>query len=96
MRVVLHGTERFDDAIETFETMLSKMGQSPDPQIRGKWNHRFCDYINDLLTSSDRALWPVRQPINHTSDNSQDRSTNNTSFATRAHKHDHRSSLQQN
>ena len=32
----LHGSERYDEAIRSFETMLSKMGESPDPQIRGK------------------------------------------------------------
>ncbi|KAF8547869.1 hypothetical protein OG21DRAFT_838193 [Imleria badia] len=32
----LHGAGRYDDAIQTFETMLSKMAQSPDPQIRGR------------------------------------------------------------
>jgi hypothetical protein len=32
----LHGAGRFDDAIGTFETMLSKILQSPDPEIRGE------------------------------------------------------------
>ncbi|KAF8551249.1 hypothetical protein OG21DRAFT_1445453 [Imleria badia] len=34
MRAVLHGTGRYDDAIQSFETMLVKMGQSADPQVR--------------------------------------------------------------
>ncbi|KAF8551245.1 hypothetical protein OG21DRAFT_1487133 [Imleria badia] len=33
-RTALHGAGRYEDAIQTFETMLSKMGQSPDPQVR--------------------------------------------------------------
>jgi hypothetical protein len=32
----LHGAGRFDDAIGTFETMLSKILQSPDPEIHGE------------------------------------------------------------
>ncbi|KAF8552471.1 hypothetical protein OG21DRAFT_1443452 [Imleria badia] len=32
-RAALHGAGRYDEAIQTFETMLSKMAQSPDPQI---------------------------------------------------------------
>jgi hypothetical protein len=32
----LHGAGHFDDAIGTFETMLSKILQSPDPEIRGE------------------------------------------------------------
>ena len=31
-----HGAGRYDDAIQSIETMLSKMAQSPDPQIRGE------------------------------------------------------------
>ena len=31
----LHGTGRYDDAINTFEAMLLKILQSPDPGIRG-------------------------------------------------------------
>jgi hypothetical protein len=34
---VLHQAERYDDAIVTFETMLLKMSQSPDPEIRGEF-----------------------------------------------------------
>ncbi|KAN0101193.1 hypothetical protein V8E55_001177, partial [Tylopilus felleus] len=33
-QAALHGAGRYDDAIQTFETMLSKMSESPDPQIR--------------------------------------------------------------
>ena len=32
----LHGAGRYDDAIATFETMLLKISQSPDPKIRGE------------------------------------------------------------
>ncbi|KAF8551251.1 hypothetical protein OG21DRAFT_1512971 [Imleria badia] len=34
-RAALHRSGRYEDAIQTFETMLSKMAHSPDPQIRG-------------------------------------------------------------
>jgi hypothetical protein len=51
---VLHGAGRHVDAIDAFETMLSKMVQSPDPTIRGGlYPCRVKD--DDLLTSSDRA-----------------------------------------
>ena len=33
----LHRAGRYDDAIATFETMLLKIPQSPDPQIRGEY-----------------------------------------------------------
>ena len=33
-RAVLHRAGRYEEAIQTFETMLSKMEQSSDPQIR--------------------------------------------------------------
>lgn len=32
----LHVAGRYDDAIGTFETMLLKISQSSDPEIRGK------------------------------------------------------------
>ena len=32
----LHRAGRYDDAIATFETMLLKISQSPDPKIRGE------------------------------------------------------------
>ena len=32
----LHGAGLYDDAIQAYETMLSKMAESPDPQIRGE------------------------------------------------------------
>ena len=31
----LHGTGHYDDAINTFEAVLLKISQSPDPDIRG-------------------------------------------------------------
>jgi hypothetical protein len=33
----LHRAGRYDDAIGTFETMLLKISQSPDPEIRGQY-----------------------------------------------------------
>ena len=33
----LHKAGRYDDAISAFETMLSKISQSPDPGIRGEF-----------------------------------------------------------
>lgn len=46
---VLRGATRYLDAIDAFETMLSKMDQSPDPNIRGELYPR-CDAKDDLLT----------------------------------------------
>ena len=40
-RAGLHQAGRHDDAIQTFETMLSKMAQSPDIQIRGESYPRY-------------------------------------------------------
>jgi hypothetical protein len=34
--VALHGARRYDEAIEAFKTMLSKLDDAPDPQIRSK------------------------------------------------------------
>ena len=50
MRAALHGAGRYEDAIQTFEIMLSKIDQSPDPEIRGESGARFNDK-DDLLTS---------------------------------------------
>ena len=36
-RAALHQAGRYDDAIQTFETMLSKMAHSPDLHIRGEY-----------------------------------------------------------
>ena len=33
----LHKAGRYDDAIATFETMLLKISQSPDPKVRGEY-----------------------------------------------------------
>jgi hypothetical protein len=33
---VLHEVERYDEAIEVFKIMLSKLDNASDPQIRGK------------------------------------------------------------
>ncbi|KAF8551264.1 TPR-like protein [Imleria badia] len=56
----LHQAGRYDDAIQVFETMLSKMAQSPDPQIRERRNQ----YIGP---SSTRAHIHkiVRRTIRH-------------------------------
>lgn len=35
----LHGKGDYVDAIDAYETMLSKMSKSSDPDIRGKGNH---------------------------------------------------------
>ena len=32
----LRDAGRYDDALNAFETMLTKMSQSPDPEIRGE------------------------------------------------------------
>lgn len=39
----LHGAGRYDEAIQTFEAMFSKMAQSSDPQIRGEL------YLGDIM-----------------------------------------------
>ena len=80
----LHGAGRYDDAVQAFEAMLSKMGESPDPQIRGKLFAPFHGN-DDLLTSFGRASWSVRQSVQHTGEDSQNCSTNDTSFTTRTH-----------
>ena len=38
----LHGMGRYSEAYEAFRMMLSKLEQSPDPQIRGKLFCQFC------------------------------------------------------
>ena len=47
---VLHGMGRHSEAFEAFSIMLSKLEQSPDPQIRSK---PFCEYcgLDRVLTS---------------------------------------------
>ena len=47
----LYGAGQYDDAISTFETMLLKISQSPDPEIRGR-------YIDVVLSLSN---YPVLQ-----------------------------------
>ena len=39
---VLHGMGRHSEAFEAFSMMLSKLEQSPDPQIRSKLFGQFC------------------------------------------------------
>ena len=38
-RAALHAVGRHDDATSAFETMLLKMSESPDPEIRGEGDH---------------------------------------------------------
>ena len=38
----LHGMGRHREALEAFGSMLSKLEQSPDPQIRGKLFRQYC------------------------------------------------------
>ena len=54
----LHGIGHYDDATDAFETMLSKMSQSSDPEIRGKCNHTI---RVSLFTFSHRAISPLCQ-----------------------------------
>ena len=89
----LHKAGDFDNAIDTLETMLSMIAQSPDPDIRRESYPRSHDKDN-LFTLFDRAWRPVRQPIEHPRNDSQNCSTDYSSFTTCAHQHDHRSSLQ--
>ena len=84
----LHGAGRYDDAIKMFETMLSKMEQSPDRQIRGELYPRY-GFKSKLLTRSNRASRSIRQPIGYASTDSQSGATDYPTFATRTHKHDH-------
>jgi hypothetical protein len=58
-RAALHQAGRYDDAIQTFETMLSKMVHSPDLQTRGELSPRY-RIKYDLLTSSNRASRSIR------------------------------------
>ncbi|KAF8553154.1 hypothetical protein OG21DRAFT_1485613 [Imleria badia] len=44
----LHGAGHYDDAIRTFETMLLKISQSPDPQIR----ERYHEYLHPERTKA--------------------------------------------
>ena len=83
-RTALHGAGRYDDAIQVFETMLIKMDDSPDPEIRGELYARFHDK-DDSLMLFNRASEPVRSSVPHKSDDSPNRSTNYTSLATCAH-----------
>ena len=50
----LHQAGDFDNAIDALETMLSKIAQSPDPDIRRELYPSYCDK-DDLFTLIDRA-----------------------------------------
>ncbi|KAF8424790.1 hypothetical protein L210DRAFT_2092135 [Boletus edulis BED1] len=53
-QAALHKARKYDDAIDTFETMLLKMAESSDPEVQRKLYPRYRDE-DDLLTSLDRA-----------------------------------------
>jgi hypothetical protein len=89
----LHKAGDFVNAVDVLETMLSKIAQSPDLDTSRESYLRYHDK-DDLFTSFDRAWRQVYQPIEHTSNDSRNCSTDHTSFATCAHQHDHWSSLQ--
>jgi len=50
----LHKAGDYDNAVDAFEVMLSKIAQSPDPDVQRELYPR-SDDKDDLLTSSDRA-----------------------------------------
>ncbi|KAN0101156.1 hypothetical protein V8E55_001140, partial [Tylopilus felleus] len=56
----LHGAGRYDDAVRAFEAMLSKMGESPDPQIR----ERRGQYVNPSNTRA-KIRRIVQRTIRH-------------------------------
>ena len=89
----LHKAGDFDNAADALETMLSKIAESPDPVIYRELYPRYHDK-GALFTLFDRAWRQVHQSIQQTGSDSQHCSTDHTSFATCAHQHDHRSSLQ--
>jgi len=47
----LHGAERYDEAIETFEIMLSKLDEAHEPEMQGKIQNQKCDVVPDRLIS---------------------------------------------
>ena len=89
----LHKAGDFDNAADVLETMLSKIVESPDPVVRRELYP--CHHGKDeLFMLFDRAWRQVHQSIEQTGSNLQNCSTDHRSFATCAHQHDHRSSLQ--
>ena len=78
----------YDNAVEALEQMHSKLAQSPDPNIQRGLYPLYPDE-DGLLTSVDRILRPVCQPIEHTSNDSQNCSMDYPSFPTGPHKHHH-------
>lgn len=87
----LHKAGDYDHAIDAFEEMLSKIAQSPNPDVQRELYPRYLGK-DDLFNLSHRARGPVHQPIQHARDDSQNCSMHSPSFATRAHQHDHWSS----
>lgn len=51
----LHKTGNYEDAVVAFETMLSKMAESPDPDVQRELYPR-CHDQHKLFTLFDRAL----------------------------------------
>jgi len=52
--VALHETGEYDDAVDAFEAMLSKIAQSPDPDVQRELYLRYYDR-DGLFTLVDRA-----------------------------------------
>ena len=50
----LHKAGDFENAVDAFETMLSKIAQSPEPDIHRELYLRYCDK-DDLITFFDRT-----------------------------------------
>ena len=54
----LHGMKRHSEAFEAFETMISRLDESPDPDIRGGPLYQYCPerfiliYINYRASAS--------------------------------------------
>ena len=59
-----HKAGDFDSAVDALETMLSKIVQSPDPEILRELYSRYND---ELFILFDSVWLPVHQPIEHTS-----------------------------
>ena len=72
-----HKAGDFRSAIDALETMLSKIVESPDPDILGKLYHHYHDK-DDLFTLFDRARLPIHRPIERTNKNSHSCSTDYT------------------
>jgi len=40
-----HGAERYDEAINAFEIMLSKLDEAREPEMQGKIQNQKCDVV---------------------------------------------------